>query len=264
MHPIAFSIGGLEIHWYGITLSLAMALGVTLFGYFGQRRGFQADFLADVSLWMLIGGILGARLDSAIHGWERFHDNPFWVFNLREGGFAIHGAIFGGMLGNILRFRKSGFPPLEGLDLAMAILLPSMALGRVGCLMQGCCYGSVCEVPWAIEIPGIPGSRHPVQVYEAALDLLLWPLVLYVFVHAKRQGQTVCAMLMTYACIRFTAEFFRQTTMWGVLSREQWGSLTIFVLAGLVLLLYKGPPRYRPEGVGEEPRILSSAKNKGA
>lgn len=248
VHPIAFTIGGLQIHWYGITLSLAMALGVSLFSYFGKRRGFHPDFLADVSLWMLIGGILGARLDSALHDWDQ-HTNPLWIFNLREGGFAIHGAIFGGMLGNILRFRKAGYPFLEGLDLALAILLPPMALGRVGCFLQGCCYGSPCDVPWAINIPGLPLARHPVQLYETGMDLLLWPLVLYVFFHSRHQGQTVCTMLMTYAVIRFTAEFFRQTVMWGPLSREQWGSVTIFALAGLALAFYKGPARFRPDRV---------------
>lgn len=264
MHPIAFTVGSLQIHWYGITLSLAMALGVFLFSFVGKRRGFHPDFLADVSLWMLIGGIVGARLDSALHGIDRFAENPWWIFNLREGGFAIHGAIFGGALGNILRFRRSGYPVLEGMDLAMAILLPSMAIGRIGCLMQGCCYGSECSLGIAINLPGIPGPRHPVQLYEAGLDLLLWPLVLYVFFHARRQGQTVCAMLMTYAAIRFTTEFFRQTTMWGVLSREQWGSLTIFVLAGLALLLYKGPARFRPEVPEARPRKYSQPTSKEA
>lgn len=264
MHPVAFSLGSLQIHWYGITLSLAMALGVFLFGYIGKKRGFHPDFLADVSLWMLIGGIVGARLDSALHNLHLFQENPFWIFNLREAGFAIHGAIFGGALGNILRFRRSGYPLLEGMDLAMAILLPSMALGRIGCFMQGCCYGSECNLGWAINIPGVPGARHPVQLYEASLDLLLWPLVLYVFFRAPRQGQTVCAMLMTYASIRFTTEFFRQTTMWGVLSREQWGSLTIFLLAAVALALFKGPPRFQPEVPEAKPRKYSEPTNKEA
>jgi phosphatidylglycerol:prolipoprotein diacylglycerol transferase len=201
---------------------------------------------------------VGARLDSALHSWDQ-HSSPLWIFNLREGGFAIHGAIFGGMFGNIWRFRRAGYPWLEGLDLALAILLPSMALGRIGCFMQGCCYGSPCDAAWAIQIPGDAVTRHPVQLYESAMDLVLWPVVLYVFFHARRQGQTVCAMLMTYAFIRFTAEFFRETVMWGALSREQWGSVTIFALALLALLFFKGPPRFQPSGTEHE-----SQNDKGA
>ncbi len=263
MHPIAFSIGSLQIHWYGITLSAAMALGVALFHWVGVRRGYHADFLADVSLWMLVGGILGARIDSALHGLDRFAQNPFWILNLREGGFAIHGAIFGGMLGNILRFRKSGYPLLEGLDMALAILLPPMALGRVGCLLQGCCVGKITESAWGITYPGTTVARYPVQMFEAGLDLLFWPLVLLVFFRSARQGQTVCAMLATYSFIRFTAEFFRETPMWGPLTREQWGSVSIFAVAILALLLYKGPPRYKPAEGGDEPPRNPSKKKKG-
>lgn len=231
MHPIAFTLFGLPVHWYGVLIALAMLVGLSLFQRLGRQRGLPAAFLSEAGLWMLLGGMLGARIDQGFHDLPRFHDHPFWILNPREGGFAIHGALFGGMLGNFLRFRKSGYPVLEGLDLAAASVLPSMAIGRLGCLLQGCCIGLPAALPWAVSYPDVLGARHPVQLYEAGLDLLLWPLVLLTFWRAPRQGQTTCALLGAYAVIRFTAEFFRASVVWGPLTEEQWGSLAILGLA---------------------------------
>ncbi|MEW6279371.1 MAG: prolipoprotein diacylglyceryl transferase [Candidatus Eremiobacterota bacterium] len=265
MHPIAFKIGALQIHWYGVFLSSAMALGVALYTWLGKRRGYNADFLSDACLWMLAGGLLGARVDAGFHGWERFFVNPFWILDPRQGGFTIHGAIFGGLLAIYLRFRREKVPFLEGMDMGTAVLFPCMALGRIGCLMQGCCYGKMATVPWAITYPGqLSGPRHPVPLYEAGMDLLLWPIVLWVFHRSKRQGQTMFTVLFLYSIIRFTAEFFREGPMWGPLSQTQWGSVAIFCLSlpGLVGV-YGGPPRYDPsKGSAPEPRISKGKRKK--
>ena len=159
---------GLPIRGYGVMVLLAMVFGTGLAVWRGRRVGFSSDAILSLVFWMFVPGVIGARLFYVVEYWPAFqratrYDTFVQMINITEGGLVIYGAMVGGFLGLVAYIVKYRLPALATLDLLAPPLMLGLALGRIGCLMNGCCFGGVCDLPWAIHFP--PGS--PAQVHEA-------------------------------------------------------------------------------------------------
>jgi phosphatidylglycerol:prolipoprotein diacylglycerol transferase len=173
--------------------------------------------IADLTVpWLLLGSIVGARVMFVATYWrDEFAGKPLWeIFMIQRGGLVFYGGLIGAALSVIGYARLKHLPLWKLAD----ILAPSVALGsvfgRIGCLLNGCCFGRACDLPWAIRFPldhhtgGHP--VHPTQVYDAALNLLLYLGLAWVFrARRKFDGQIFAIYLMCYAVTRSTVEFFR-------------------------------------------------------
>ena len=236
MHPVLFWLGDFPVYTYGLVLSGCFLVGVLFTLYLGRRRGYDPVFLSDMALWTLILGLLGARLAFAAQNLPFYLEHPLSLLNFRQGGISIQGGLLLGFATTAWIFRRRGIPVHNGLDIAAPPILLGMALGRLGCVLHGCCFGKVCQVPWGIVYPPVARlgdlPRHPVQLYEMGLDLLLLSVVLAVYSRARFAGQTFWAMFGGYGVIRFTTEFFREGGTAGPMTPAQWLSLG-FVLLGL-------------------------------
>jgi phosphatidylglycerol---prolipoprotein diacylglyceryl transferase len=162
---------GLPIRGYGVMVFLGVISGVALAIYRAQREGYSADLIYSLALWMCVAAIAGARLFYVIEYWdESFRKATFGatlkaVLNYTQGGLVVYGAFAGGVVAAAIFFIRHKLPVLKFADIVAPCLVLGLALGRVGCFLNGCCYGGLCNQPWAVTFP--PGS--PVYMHQASL-----------------------------------------------------------------------------------------------
>lgn len=216
VHPIAFKLGPLTIHWFGIMIALAFLAGMWTAVRRAPRAGIAGEHIADLVVpWLLLGGVLGARLLYIATYWrDSFAGQPWTeIFMIQRGGLVFYGGLIGASLACILFARVKKLPLWKLAD----IFAPSVALGsmfgRIGCLMNGCCYGRECHLPWGIQFPDGHATSgvtvHPSQMYDALLNLALYLGLAWLFRRRKFDGQIFAIYLMCYAVTRSIAEAFR-------------------------------------------------------
>lgn len=217
MQPIAFHLGPITVHWFGVCIALAFLAGMWTATRRAPRVGIPGEIIADLVVpWLLIGGIVGARIMFIVTYWQdEFVGKPWWeIFMIQRGGLVFYGGLIGASLATIIFARVKKVSLWKVAD----VMAPSIALGsvfgRIGCLMNGCCFGRACELPWAIRFPGDhhTGGQpiHPTQIYDALLNLALYAGLAWLFSHRRKfDGQIFAIFLMCYAITRSTVEFFR-------------------------------------------------------
>jgi phosphatidylglycerol:prolipoprotein diacylglycerol transferase len=224
-----------------------LALGFIVAAFIARARFVQQyknpDIVLDLVLAAVVGGILGARIFYVIGHFSEFSGHLKNIFQLNMEGLVFYGGLLLGLTLAIIvgYLRKVRFWSI--LDLAGLCVPPALVLGRIGCLLNGCCYGKPTSLPWGITYPassGIMGARHPTQIYEIILDLALFGLLWWKKDDFARDGTVFWLFIMGYGLIRFTVEFFRdhQQSFAGI--GFQVGSMAMVVVAVAVLLF-----RYR-------------------
>jgi phosphatidylglycerol:prolipoprotein diacylglycerol transferase len=215
VHPIAFQFAGLTIHWYGVMIALAFLAGLWTATRRARRENISGERIADVTLWLMIGSIVGARFVYVTTYWKtEFADQPVSeIFMIQHGGLVYYGGLIGATIAGMIYLRWKKMPLWKTAD----VLAPSIALGsvfgRAGCLLNGCCYGRVCSLPWAIRFPadhptgGMP--VHPTEIYDALLNLVLYFFLAWLFRRKKFDGQIFATYLILYAIFRSIVEYFR-------------------------------------------------------
>ena len=180
-------------------------------------QGVPAEKVLDLGPWVIVGAILGARVLYVISYWkESFAGHPLnEIFMIWHGGLVYYGGLIGAVLASIIYIRRRDLPMWRTGD----VMAPSIALGqvfgRIGCLLNGCCYGKACSLPWAIVFPpeargAPPGVKlHPTQLYESLLNLLLYFGLATLYRRKKFEGQVFASYLVGYAVIRSFVELFR-------------------------------------------------------
>ncbi len=221
--PVMFSIGPLQVHWYG----LAYALGI-LFGLFYARKLVRTECfwlpqnspmdeidIDDFLVWAVVGIILGGRI-----GYILFYDlatylnNPMAVFAVWQGGMSFHGGLAGITLAMIMFARKKGFTPFSLFDVIAASCGLGIFLGRVSNFINSELYGRKSDVPWAVIFPGTDGlPRHPSQLYEGLLEgVLLFALLsvlIWRFKKLSAPGFISGVFVAGYGISRILVEFVR-------------------------------------------------------
>lgn len=149
---------GLPIRGYGATVLVGIVAGVGLTVWRGRRLGIDPDLILTLGLWGFVPGIIGARLFYVIEYWPEFQratlgQTLLEIVNLTKGGLVVYGAFLAGLLGFFVFLRREKLPVGAMLDLVVPGMLLGLALGRVGCFMHGCCFGGVCDLPWAVRFP---------------------------------------------------------------------------------------------------------------
>jgi phosphatidylglycerol---prolipoprotein diacylglyceryl transferase len=269
--PTGFNIGPLFIHFYGIILMLGALAGAWLADREAKRRGLNSELVWDALIWVLIGGIIGARLWHIITPppsmveqgitTEWYLRHPLDMLNTRMGGLGIPGAIIGGFIALYFftRRRKTNF--WIWADVAAPALALGQAIGRWGNFINQEVYGAPTNLPWAITIDPqhrLPeyqhiATYHPLFLYEslwnaANLVLLLW--LGRKHQHRLKPGDLFIIYLVVYPLGRFLLEFLRlDSAQIAGINANQTVSLIVAIAAGVILFL-----RHRPGQVGQEPQ----------
>ncbi len=242
MHQVLFSIGGFKIYSYGATLVAAFLIAIAVAVRQGKKSGFSDEVILDLSLVLLISGVLGSRLLYVLLNLGDYLQRPLSILNLREGGLSLHGGLILGFLAAFWFCRKKNIAFWALMDAISPSFILGMAIGRMGCFLNGCCFGKVTSLPWGVVYSSahIPLVRHPSQVYEMLLDLAVFFLLLYWQGKKKFDGEVLFLTLMMYSAVRFTVEFFREGLFffWG-LSLAQFGSILIIVLCLVLIAHYR-------------------------
>ena len=215
MHPIAFHVGTFAVYSYGVMMAVAFLAGLWTASRRGLREGVAPDKIVDFGPWLIVGALVGARAVHVVTYWnEQYAGKSFWeIFMIRNGGLVFYGGLIGAALATILCARRKQLPLWKVAD----ILAPSVALGyvfgRIGCLLNGCCFGRVCTLPWAIHFPPghetYPNGVHPTEIYESLLNLGLYLGLAWLYRRKKFDGQVFAAYLLCYAVSRSIVEAFR-------------------------------------------------------
>ena len=268
--PILFGVGPFLMSWHGLFTFIAVATSVFLVARWGGREGLNVDAIYSVAVWCIIGGIIGARVVHIIDFWgEVYQDDPIRLLYVWQGGIAIYGAVLGGFVGGssyiIIRnsdrflalwgryFRFLGDPnkaplPEVGIlaDIPAPAVLFSMAIGRVGDIINGEHFAKATDLPWGVVYtnPASPGflqaASHPAVVYELLFDLVLLA-VIWPFRHRLRpHGMFFVLYGGLYSVGRFFLSFLRIefNEYFGVLNQAQIIALLV-ILVALPLLVYK-------------------------
>ncbi len=214
MHPEFIRIGSLDIRMYGVLLMLGFVAGLYAASWRARRVGLPPQLVMDLGVWVIVAAMIGAKLFYMAFEWRDFvaawrMDGPR---SLRQ-GFVFYGGFIGACVATVVFARHRRVPLWKLAD----VMAPSVALGhafgRVGCFMNGCCYGSACSLSWAVQYPAghLAHSHptHPVQLYEAAGNLLIFAGLSWGFGRRKRDGQIWWWYVLGYGVMRFGVEFFR-------------------------------------------------------
>ena len=247
--PIAFSIGGLTVRWYGIMVSLAVLTIFLVTRKESRRLGISEDLLYSLFLWGIIGGLVMSRV---VHVVDFMFTNPGQPINwLSFDGLGLYGAVVGVPLSAFLYTRVAHIPwsSMARVGDALALGAPlGQAIGRVGCFLNGCCAGGPTDWACAVtydnpqsfaEYPGIP--VHPAQLYLIAWNLVVFLVIFLIRKRRKPEGASFLIYLILYAAGDFAIRFFRTNDpyLWGLQQAQVIGLGIIAVCVPILVVKWR-------------------------
>ena len=248
MHPILFQIGDWPVYSYGVLLAVAYLVALQLAVVRARRQGLDGTKVMDLGIYLIIAALVGAKLMLVVVDFDYFRSQPRELLSLVRAGGVFYGGLLAALGVAILLVRRYQLRIWTTADLFAPGIALGHVVGRLGCLMAGCCYGTPTTMPWAITFTnplaasnvgtplGIP--LHPTQLYDAGAELLILIVLLATERRGKPfEGRTFWLYMLLYGVSRFIVEFYRgddRGTIMGV-STSQFVSLLIVPLAVLML-----------------------------
>lgn len=249
--PVAFSIGPVAVHWYGLAYVAGILLG-WLYArqlvandrlWIGNAAPMTKTHLDDFIVWVALGIVLGGRI-----GYILFYDlpsvleNPVRAIEIWNGGMSFHGGLIGTTIAMILFARRNSIPVWSLFDIVAAVVPFGLFFGRIANFVNGELWGRISDVPWAMEFPtGGPFTRHPSQLYEAGLEGIALLLFLRLLTHRmlalKTPGFVAGAFICGYGLCRILVEFFREPdAQIGYLAGTNWLTMGMVLSSPMLLL----------------------------
>ncbi|GAA4716300.1 prolipoprotein diacylglyceryl transferase [Brevibacillus fulvus] len=247
--PIAFSIGSLHVHWYGIIMGTAFFIGTYLARYHTKRVGLDPDHILNMVVLIIPAAIICARAYYVIFEWENYKDNLLHVFYVWEGGLAIHGGLIGGILAGAYYVRKHRLPFLLLGDLLMPSVILGQAIGRWGNFINQEAHGGPVSAEFMSHFPAFIRDQmliggqyyHPTFLYESLWNLLVFVILLAMLYRFKKfDGQVLFSYLILYSIGRFYIEGMRTDSLMigHALRTAQIVSLIMIALGAILLIVF--------------------------
>jgi len=216
--PVAFAIGPLSVHWYGLMYMVAFAQFIVL-GRYRLRlphvaaKGWTREHIDDMLFYGVLGVILGGRLGEVLfYGLPYYLDNPIEIFKVWKGGMSFHGGFLGVLIAMSLWARKAKMHLADVYDFIAPLVPLGYAAGRIGNFINHELPGRVAsaDLPWAMIWPGVDHPVHPSPLYQALVDGVLLFVILWIFASKARPRLAVGSLfVILYGCARFCTEYFR-------------------------------------------------------
>jgi phosphatidylglycerol:prolipoprotein diacylglycerol transferase len=235
MHPVICKIGPFSVYAYGLMLVIAFLVSSILACKEARREGINPDLIFNLAFIVFICGIAGARIFYIIENYSFYKGNPAQIIMLQQGGLSWFGGLIFGFISGILYFKKKKLPIYKTLDLVAPFVALAQAIGRIGCLLNGCCFGKVSEF-------GIWFTLHqavliPTQLYSSLILIFIYITLRFLQIRPHKDGQIFSIYLFLYSLKRFFIEFWRADNpviLWG-LTLFQLISIGVFCLSVLML-----------------------------
>ena len=229
--PIA--LGPMPIHTYGMMIVIAFLVGMWLVRKRAHLYGFQPDKVLDMGFWALIAGVIGARVAFILQELPYYMQHKNELYSLQFSGLTSFGGEILAVVAIIAWARKHKYGIVAILDLAAPGYVLGYAIGRIGCFLNGCCYGGVCSptLPWGVHFADAVGLHHPAQLYDTFMNLVALGVLLTLEKRKLLSGQLAAITLILHGSARFIYEFWRAGTeeqvRQGLASSTYWGNLPI-------------------------------------
>ncbi|MDD5698822.1 MAG: prolipoprotein diacylglyceryl transferase [Victivallaceae bacterium] len=250
MHPIFLQLGPLTIRWYGVMAAVGFLLAAALITLNRKRAGMSENQASTLTFIAIICGVTGARIFYVMENWStQFRGNFPEVFRIDHGGLVFYGGFFLAMAGIITYCRMAKLDMIRVMDVFTPGLALGHAVGRIGCFLNGCCFGKITHSWLGVHYPEGSGPAmrfaeapvHPVQLYEAGGNILL-TVFLLILLRRSGRGITMAAYMVLYGALRFGDEFFRgdyhYNELWlGIFTPGQVIGL-LLIPAGIFILIH--------------------------
>ena len=254
MFPKLIDTGSFFLPTYGVMVAIAFLVAIWLTGRLAAKAGLKSESVTNLAIYCALAGMAGAKLLMFVFDWRTYLLHPSEIFTIStlQAAGVYQGGLSLAIVFAIFYMRRTGLPGLATADVFAPGLAIGHAIGRIGCMMAGCCWGSVCHRPWAItftnpdahELTGVPLGTplHPAQLYESIAEFIIFGFLYRQFHRDHRDGDIIGWYLVLYSAVRFTVEFFRnhEQELVASLSLTQWISVAT-LLAGIFLLLRPRP-----------------------
>ena len=260
MHPVVFRLGKFVVYSYSLMVVVAFAAGLLYAYYEAKRIGEDTNKVIDLSIYVFISAFIGARLLHVLTEWRIYLHDPVRIFKIWEGGLVYYGGFILAILVIIVYVKAYKLSLPKWADLTAPVAMIELVFGRIGCFLNGCCYGRIAPswLPWKVTYPssvmplelgGIP--LHPAPLYESLAAALIAGFLIWRNFHKKYDSEVVWLMVFLYAIARFILEFFRADERGGIsflnLSTSQLISIGLFGLSSIFLA--RNYFKYRPREV---------------
>jgi len=213
MWPEIFRIGNFPIRSYGVLLVIGVVIAIEIARRRAPRHGISPDKIWDSAMWLVIPGILGARITYIVQNWSFYQQHQDQLWSIRFEGLTSFGGLIFGFLGFAVWSKRSKVPFWNYLDTVGVPVLVAQAVGRIGCLFNGCCYGRPTTEWYGIHFHDLPGKHVPAQLIDTFFMLLgALAIVLWEKKKTPKPGASFGWFLVAYGVSRFIYEIFRAGT----------------------------------------------------
>jgi len=256
MFPRLFTIGSFYLPTYGTLVAIAFLVGLYVTVRLGKRAGLKSDPIVNLAIYTALAGLLGAKIAMLLFDYREYAANPREIFTLatlQSAGVYQAGLVLA-LIVAAWYIRRQHMPWLTTFDVFAPGIAVGHAIGRLGCLCAGCCWGIATHVRWAIvfrnyqaaDLTGVPLGvpLHPTQIYESVAEALIFVFLLWRIRRPHAEGLIFGLYLILYSVSRFAIEFYRfheQPLELG-LSLTQWMSIALLLLGVWVLLNRQAKP----------------------
>jgi phosphatidylglycerol---prolipoprotein diacylglyceryl transferase len=249
INPIIWQWSTFQLGWHAIASLAAVLVAIAIAVKEAQKQGILVNEIYSLAPWVLIGGIIGARLFHVFDHWDYYISNPLQILMVQEGGLAVWGALVGGAIAVIAYVKIKRLPLAQLMDILVPALLVAQIIGRIGCTINGDAWGSPTNLPWGfvylnpgasipVNLAGV--STHPYPIYEMLWNGLILLLLLKIRSHFKTEGLMFLSYLSLYSLGRLILTSVRQENIlfWG-LQEAQVVAMILLVssIAGFVYLI---------------------------
>lgn len=272
MHRVVFSVFGFPIYSYGVMIVIGVLAGYFLILYRNKKLKItNTDIITDCFIWILISGLAGGRIAYVLLNFGEYANDLPQILNLRAGGLTLYGALILGSIFFVIFCKLKKLDPRDMLDLFAPSVLIGIGFGRVGCFLNGCCYGMPAQPPFGVVFKdaGIEGMRYPVQIYEMIANFIGAGFLLYYDKIKKFKLESFILMSAIYASIRFCIEFIRESyPRYFGLSIAQYFSFFLILIAIFLIIKFRNDSKTVKESGTKseksETKVIknSSKKNK--
>ncbi|MCQ6278739.1 prolipoprotein diacylglyceryl transferase [Bacillus sp. EB600] len=250
LNPIAFSLGPIQVHWYGIIIGSGLALALYLAIREGNKRGLPKETFADLMIWAIPIAIISARIYYVLFEWGYYAQHPSEIIQIWHGGIAIHGALIGSILTVIFFARSRGISFWKIVDIAAPSLILGQAIGRWGNFMNQEAHGGPVSRTFLenLHLPDFIINQmyingiyyHPTFLYESVWDFVGFILLVLFRRVNLRRGELFLSYLIWYSIGRFFIEGMRTDSLMltSHLRMAQMISI-VLVVAAVGILLYR-------------------------